>query len=120
MYKIKLEELKGTQKQSSTDVMRRTEKFLMSIILLMFSVFPVQAQGIPVDVADSIVSTIGVDLFDEEIDDVIFSPSCNFHHERCMSHHHNINRTIILTEKSHFFVYKSRISDKNVLLCNKE
>lgn len=51
---------------------KRHIKFLMTVMLLMVSVLPIQAQGIPLETADSLVNTIGVDLFDEEIDDVIF------------------------------------------------
>ena len=53
----------------------RNFKLLMTAILMMVSVFSVQqaqAQAIPTEVADSLVNTIGVDLFDEEIDAVIF------------------------------------------------
>ena len=51
---------------------KRHIKFLMTVMLLMVSVLPIQAQGVPLETADSLVNTIGVDLFDEEIDDVIF------------------------------------------------
>ena len=51
---------------------KRHIKFLMIVMLLMVSVLPIQAQAIPLEAADSLVNTIGVDLFDEEIDDVIF------------------------------------------------
>ena len=51
---------------------KRHIKFLMTVMLLMVSVLPIQAQAIPLEAADSLVNTIGVDLFDEEIDDVIF------------------------------------------------
>ena len=47
-------------------------KLLMTVVLMMVSVLSVKAQAIPTEVADSLVNTIGVDLFDEEIDDVIF------------------------------------------------
>ena len=50
----------------------RHNKLLMTVILLMVSILSVNAQGIPVEAVDSVINTIGVDLFDEEIDDVIF------------------------------------------------
>ena len=50
----------------------RHVKYLLTFILLMVSMQSVNAQGIPVAAVDSVVNTIGVDLFDEEIDDVIF------------------------------------------------
>lgn len=50
----------------------RHNKLLMTFILLMVSILSVNAQGMPVEAVDSVINTIGVDLFDEEIDDVIF------------------------------------------------
>lgn len=47
-------------------------KFLLTVIISMVSMLSVKAQGVPVAAVDSVVNTIGVDLFDEEIDDVIF------------------------------------------------
>lgn len=47
-------------------------KLLMTVVLMMVSVLSAKAQTIPTEVADSLVNTIGVDLFDEEIDAVIF------------------------------------------------
>lgn len=50
----------------------RPKKLLLTIMLMMASMLTVHAQAVPVEVADSLINTIGVDLFDEEIDDVIF------------------------------------------------
>ncbi len=47
-------------------------RFLMAVMLMMVSVLSVQAQAVSPEIADSLVNNIGVDLFDEEIDDVIF------------------------------------------------
>lgn len=46
-------------------------RMLMTIMIMMVSVLSVHAQG-GLELADSLVNNIGIDLFDEEIDDVIF------------------------------------------------
>ena len=51
---------------------QRHIKLLLTIVLLMVTTLSVQAQGIPTETVDSVFNTIGVDLFDEEIDEVIF------------------------------------------------
>ena len=48
-------------------------RFLMTVLMSLVSVLSVHAQGSPMpEVVDSLVNNIGIDLFDEEIDDVIF------------------------------------------------
>ena len=46
-------------------------RLLMTVIFLMVSAISVHAQS-GLEIADSVVNNIGIDLFDEEIDDVIF------------------------------------------------
>lgn len=46
-------------------------RLLLTVMLLMVSALSVHAQS-SMELADSIVSNIGINLFDEEIDDVIF------------------------------------------------
>ncbi len=47
-------------------------RMLMTVILMTVSLLSLHAQGVSPEIADSLVNNIGVDLFDEEIDDVIF------------------------------------------------
>ena len=51
---------------------KRHIKFLMTVMLLMVSVLPIQAQAIPLEAADSLVSDFGINLLESEIDAVIF------------------------------------------------
>ena len=49
----------------------RHSRMLLTIMLMMVSALSIHAQG-GLELADSLVNNIGIDLFDEEIDDVIF------------------------------------------------
>ena len=49
----------------------RHSRLLITVMLVMVSVISVHAQS-SLELADSLVNNIGIDLFDEEIDDVIF------------------------------------------------
>lgn len=49
----------------------RHSRMLFTVMLMMVSALSVHAQG-SLELADSLVNNIGIDLFDEEIDDVIF------------------------------------------------
>ena len=46
-------------------------RLLLTMFFLMVSLFSVHAQELP-EAAEAILNNIGIDLFDEEIDDVIF------------------------------------------------
>ena len=49
----------------------RHSRILFTVMLMMVSALSVHAQG-SLELADSLMNNIGIDLFDEEIDDVIF------------------------------------------------